>query len=164
MKWITSVWNLYGCVITKVSRTIHFCFLNGFSWYDKLLDPHQSPKCNFPRPLSPPPLPPSGTWCMFSSLKLHPLEYFEVWESKLKDTLGNTLFYKQPFYKQPGLRANNLMQLWRLRYHLLLKNGIDYAFVHCFLVKFTKIHGILSNFEPLNSQGWKNLKLLIKEV
>ena len=52
------------------------------------------------------------------------------------------LFQKQPFYKQPGLRAKNLMQLLRLRYHLLLKNCIDFAFFHCFLVKFTKIHCI----------------------
>ena len=39
------------------------------------------------------------------------------------------------------------MQLLRLRYHLLLKNCIDYALFHCFLVKFTKFQGILSNFE-----------------
>ena len=44
----------------------------------------------------------------------------------------------------------------RLRNHLLLKNCIDYAFFHCFLVKFTKIHGI-SNFEHKNRKKIKQL-------
>ena len=39
-------------------------------------------------------------------------------------------------------------QLWKLINHLFLKICIDYPFFHCFLGKFTKIHGILSNFEP----------------
>ena len=54
------------------------------------------------------------------------------------------------------------MQLLRLRYHLLLKNCIDYAFFHCFLVKFTKIHGISSNFEPQKGGKTKQLPGLEK--
>ena len=45
----------------------------------------------------------------------------------------------------------------KLRNHLLRKNCIDYAFFHCFLVKFTKIHGILSNFERKNRKKFMQL-------
>ena len=50
-----------------------------------------------------------------------------------------------------------MKQLLRLKNHLLLKNCIDYAFFHCFLVKFTKIHGILSNFVRKNRKKFNKL-------
>ena len=50
-----------------------------------------------------------------------------------------------------------MKQLLRLRNLLLLKNCIDYAFFYCFLVKFTKINGILSNFELKNREKFKQL-------
>ena len=42
----------------------------------------------------------------------------------------------------------------------MLKNCIDYAFFYCFLVKFTKINGILSNFERKNRKKFKQLLML----
>ena len=40
---------------------------------------------------------------------------------------------------------------------MLLKDYNDFAFFHCFLVKFTKIHGILSNLERENREKFKQL-------
>ena len=45
-------------------------------------------------------------------------------------------FYKQAFYKQPGLSAKNLMQLLRLKYHQLLKNAL---FLHFSVVFFANL-------------------------
>ena len=57
-------------------------------------------------------------------------------------------FYKKPVYKQPVLRPLKNVATFEAQKSptACIVYCIDYAFFHCFLVKFTKFHGIFSNF------------------
>ena len=62
--------------------------------------------------------------------------------------------YKQPFYKQPGLRAKKILyNFWGADITCCLKIVFIMIFSAVFrLVKFNKIHGIFfGNFEPQKS-------------
>ena len=94
----------------------------------------------------------------YMSLKFDPLLCCVVWQKVPTFHQQFPLLFTRKYFKISENKNDGALVCFGYTFftsNLLLKNFIDYAFFYCFLVKFTKVGGILSNFERKNRSKFK---------